>query len=251
MQNHLKPQDCIIVHICHLFLQGRESDHSERVGRTIWALLSEVPRAKPSRAKQRWEGARDLPKGERHGAAEEREPGELLKAGLLVGQSHLIKIYMHLVTSLEKVVIRDWVLHCTCIQIKKAKYSHLPELKGPFEGGDDSCTIGHHRSALRGQQGTLWTRGNWLCTWKWEGSQSRYVVSAGVNSDNVLPISLLYVIISIMAWPKHAVMTAHCYWIQIVQPFAFFITGSCQDKRKWDWVLTQGNQLSKEWTAVS
>lgn len=57
-------------------LQGRESGLSARAGRTVWALLPEVPRAKPSRAEQRWEGEGDQPQGERHGAAEEREPGE-------------------------------------------------------------------------------------------------------------------------------------------------------------------------------
>lgn len=60
----------------YLFLQGRESGLSERAGRTVWALLSEVSGAKPSRAKQRWERAGDQPQGERYGAAEEGEPGE-------------------------------------------------------------------------------------------------------------------------------------------------------------------------------
>lgn len=49
---------------------------TERAGRTVRTLLSEVSGAKPSRAEQRREGEGDQPQGERHGAAEEREPGE-------------------------------------------------------------------------------------------------------------------------------------------------------------------------------
>lgn len=60
-----------------VFLQGRSSGLAERAGRTVGALLSEVSGAKPSRAEQRREGEGDQPQGERYGAAEEREPGEL------------------------------------------------------------------------------------------------------------------------------------------------------------------------------
>ena len=58
------------------FPQGRASGPPEGAGRSVRALLSQVSGAEPRPAEQRGDRATNQPEGERHGAAEEGEPGE-------------------------------------------------------------------------------------------------------------------------------------------------------------------------------
>lgn len=148
-----------------VLLQGRSSGLAERAGRTVWALLSEVSGAKQSWTEQRREGTGNQPQGERHGATEEREPGGSAAVDS-AGKNDAFTL-----KTPTKYVYADFYKQTAITWNHTGQIFSFLGLKGPFDRGDETNTICHQRSRLRGQkQDALRARGNnsLMYTWNWK-----------------------------------------------------------------------------------